>query len=79
VQAWGENQKAAGKVRMLADPDAAFNKALGLSFDLTGALGNVRSKRYSMIIEDGEVKQLNIEPEAAPTGLTCSLASAIKV
>jgi len=78
--AWGENQKAAGKVRMLADPTAAFTTALGLDFAGAAAvLGGVRSKRYSIIVDDGKVTQVNVEPESAPTGLTCSLASAIKL
>jgi len=79
MQAWGEAHQAAGKVRMLADTTAAFTKALGLDIDKTEALGSVRSKRYSVIIEDGVVTQLNVEPESAPTGLTCSLASALKL
>ena len=64
---------------MFADPSSAFNRALGLDLDLTAVLGSVRSKRYSMLVEDGVVKQINVEPESAPTGLTCSLASAIKL
>lgn len=77
--AWGEANQAAGKVRMLADPQATFTKAIGLDIDLSGALGSVRSKRYSAIINDGVVEQINVEPESAPTGLTCSLSSALKL
>jgi peroxiredoxin 5 len=65
-----------GKIRMLADPAAAFAKQLELSVDLP-PLGGVRSKRYSMVIEDGVIKQLNVEPDG--TGLTCSLADKIKL
>lgn len=71
---WGVAHKAAGKVRMLADTTGAFTKAMGLEIDLTAALGNVRSKRYSALVVDGVIKALNVEPESAPTGLTCSLA-----
>lgn len=59
--AWGRDQKAAGKVRMLADGSATFTKALGLDQDLTGKGMGVRSQRYSMLVEDGVVKSLNIE------------------
>lgn len=68
-QAWGKEQGAEGKVRMLADTTAAFNKAIGLALDLTSALGSVRSKRYSLLVDDGVVTQVNVEPESAPTGL----------
>jgi peroxiredoxin 5 len=61
---------------MLADPAAAFTKQIDLSVDLP-PLGGVRSKRYSMIVENGVVKQLNVEPDG--TGLTCSLADKIKL
>jgi glutaredoxin/glutathione-dependent peroxiredoxin len=59
--AWGRDQKATGTVRMLADGSAAFTKVLGLEFDLTAKGMGIRSQRYSMLVEDGVVKQLNIE------------------
>jgi peroxiredoxin len=59
--AWGRDQKATGIVRMMADGSAAFTKALGLEFDLVAKGFGVRSKRYSMLVQDGVVKQLNIE------------------
>jgi len=59
--AWGKDQKCAGKVRMLADGNAAYTKALGLDQDLTARGMGVRSLRYSMFVEDGIVKALNIE------------------
>ncbi len=59
--AWGRDQKATGIVRMMADGSAAFTKALGLEFDLTAKGMGIRSQRYSMLVEDGVVKQLNIE------------------
>ena len=74
MSAWGEAQGADGKVMMLADPDASFTKALGLHVD-AGALGGVRSKRYSMLIKDGVVSELNLEPDGF--GLSCSLSSQI--
>jgi len=61
--AWGKEQKAEGKIRMLADGSGDFARALGLELDLTkGGLG-IRSKRYSMLVEDGVVKSLNVETQ----------------
>jgi peroxiredoxin len=59
--AWGRDQKATGIVRMMADGSAEFTKALGLVFDLTSKGMGIRSQRYSMLVEDGVVKQLNVE------------------
>jgi peroxiredoxin len=59
--AWGRDQKATGIVRMMADGSGTFTKALGLEFDLTAKGMGIRSQRYSMLVEDGVVKQLNIE------------------
>src|SRR5262245_30830461 len=59
--AWGKDQKASGKVRMMADGSAIFTKALGLEMDLTARGMGVRSQRYSMLVEDGVVKTLNVE------------------
>jgi peroxiredoxin len=59
--AWGREQKANGTVRMLGDGSAELTKKMGLELDLTAAGMGVRSKRYSMLVENGVVKQLNIE------------------
>ncbi len=59
--AWGREQKTADQVRMLADGDAAFAKATGLTLDLNGKGLGLRSNRYSMLVEDGRVVQLNVE------------------
>jgi len=59
--AWGREQKVAGKVRMLADGSAQWTQALGLSLDLVARGMGVRSQRYSALIEDGVVTQLNVE------------------
>ena len=59
--AWGRDQKAGGKVRMMADGSAVFTKALGLDMDLTARGMGVRSQRYSMLVDDGVVKALNVE------------------
>lgn len=59
MRAWSEATGGKGKIKFLADGAAKFTKELGLEFDM-GHMG-IRSKRYSMIVEDGVVKALNIE------------------
>ena len=59
--AWGREQNATGKVRMIADGDAAFAKATGLTLDLNGKGLGLRSNRYSMLVKDGKVVALNVE------------------
>lgn len=73
--AWGESSHATNKVVMLADPRAEFTKAINMELDLTAVLGNVRSKRYSMYVDNKVVKNLNVEPDG--TGLTCSKADSV--
>uniref|UniRef100_A0A1A8E983 Peroxiredoxin-5 n=1 Tax=Nothobranchius kadleci TaxID=1051664 RepID=A0A1A8E983_NOTKA len=78
MAAWGKEHGTDGKVRMLADPTGAFTKAVDLVLDsdqIVQVLGNKRSKRYAMLVEDGVVKKINVEPDG--TGLTCSLSSNI--
>ncbi|CAB4010034.1 peroxiredoxin-5, mitochondrial-like [Paramuricea clavata] len=75
MAAWGEQHKTEGKIRMLADTTAEFTKAVEMDFDATPILGNHRSKRYSMVVEDGVVTALNLEPDGK--GLTCSLSDKI--
>ncbi len=59
--AWGREQKAGGKVRMMADGSATFTKALGLELDLVARGMGVRAQRFSMLVDDGVVKALNVE------------------
>ena|ERR1700685_3416073 len=59
--AWGKDQHAGGKVRMMADGSAMLTKALGLELDLTARGMGVRSNRYSMLVDNGVVKSLNVE------------------
>ena len=59
--AWGKEQKSEGKVRMMADGSATFTKALGLEFDLVARGMGVRSQRYSMLVDNGVVKSINVE------------------
>lgn len=60
--AWGEATGAAGAgITMLADPESAFTKALGMDFDAPPAGLMARSARYAMVVEDGVVKTLHRE------------------
>ena len=59
--AWGREQGTDGKIRMLADGSADYTKALGLELDLSARGLGLRCQRFSMLVDDGVVKALNIE------------------
>jgi peroxiredoxin len=61
MRAWGEDQAVGDDIVMLADGGADFSRAIGLEFDASKFGMGLRSQRYSMIVEDGVVTQLNIE------------------
>ena len=61
MDAWKKASGAEGKIEALADGNGDFAKALGLSLDASGNGLGIRSKRYSMLVEDGVVKKINIE------------------
>lgn len=63
--AWGEQQKVGDKVAMLADGNGDFTRALGLELDATKFGMGKRSQRFSMIVENGVVKTLNVEEPGA--------------
>jgi 2-Cys peroxiredoxin 5 len=74
MKAWGEHHNVPqGGIHMLADPLAEFTKALGLEFTHPALV--VRSKRWAMVVKDGKVAALNVEPDN--TGLSCSLVNEI--
>jgi peroxiredoxin len=60
--AWGKEHNAGGKVTMVGDGSCEFTEALGLTVDRREAGMGIRSQRYSMVVEDGVVKELNVEP-----------------
>jgi glutaredoxin/glutathione-dependent peroxiredoxin len=64
MAAWSKQTGSDGKIIMLGDGNAEFAKACGLEKDLAVANMGLRSSRYSMIVDDGVVKQLNIEDKA---------------
>ena len=59
--AWARDQKAGGKIRFLGDGSGAYTKALGLELDLNARGMGTRMQRFSMLVDDGVVKTLNIE------------------
>jgi len=63
MNAWGKAQNVGDKVMMLADGSGDFVKALGLELDMSSRGLGMRSQRYSMLIDDGTVKALNVEAQ----------------
>ncbi len=61
MAAWGREEKGIGKIRFLGDGSADFAKKLGLELDLTAAGMGMRMQRFSLLVDDGVVKQLNVE------------------
>jgi glutaredoxin/glutathione-dependent peroxiredoxin len=59
--AWGREQKAAGKIRMMADGSAEFATKLGLVLDLTARGMGIRMNRFSLLVDNGIVKSVNLE------------------
>lgn len=72
MEAWGESAGAGGKVRMLGDMHLELTKAFGMELDAEPFLGNKRSKRYSVIVNNNTIEAFFEEPDG--TGLSCSLA-----
>jgi len=63
--AWGKDQKSDGKVHMLADGNGDFTKAMGLEMDGSRFGMGSRSQRYAMIVDNGVIKELNVEEPGA--------------
>ena len=61
MKAWGEDQAVGEDIAMLGDGSGAFTKAVGLEMDASKFGMGTRSQRYSMIVDDGVVKELNVE------------------
>ena len=59
--AWSKDQKAGGKIRFMADGSADCAKKLGLTLDLNARGMGIRANRYSMLVDNGVVKSLNVE------------------
>jgi glutaredoxin/glutathione-dependent peroxiredoxin len=61
MDAWSKHSGTQGKIKFLADGSGNFAKAIGLTLDLTDRGLGIRSQRYSMLVDDGIVKKLNVE------------------
>jgi glutaredoxin/glutathione-dependent peroxiredoxin len=61
MKAWGKAQNTDGKVEMIADGNADYTKALGLDMDATGFGMGIRGQRFSLLVDNGVVKQVNVE------------------
>ena len=59
--AWGKQQGAGDKVRMLADGNGEFTKAVGLELDASGFGMGKRSQRFAIVVDDGVAKQVHVE------------------
>ena len=72
MKAWGENQNAGNKIFMAGDPYLKFTKAIGAEVDKSEKGLGIRSNRYTMLVENGDVKKIEEEKETA----TCELSAA---
>ena len=61
MDAWGKDRGAGDKVRLLADGNGDFAKALGLDFDGSGIGFGIRCQRFAMVVDDGIVSMLAVE------------------
>ena len=67
MDAWGKDQNVGGKVMMIADGNIKFSRAIGLEIDLGDRGYGIRSRRYSMLVDDGVVVALHVEEPGAFT------------
>ena len=63
MNAWGEAHGVQGKITMLSDGNADLTRAMGMDIDRHASGMGVRSRRYAMILDDGIVRKLNVEPD----------------
>lgn len=77
MKAWASalDPSSASGIRFLADPTAEFTRALDLAFDGGAVFGGARSKRYALVIVDGKVRQVHVEPDN--TGVDVSTAEKV--
>lgn len=76
MKVWEEALGGAGKIDFLADGSATYTKALGTDVDRSEAGMGIRTRRFSMIVEDGVVKEINLEPDGA-SGVSVTGAEAM--
>ncbi|MBK9585904.1 MAG: peroxiredoxin [Alphaproteobacteria bacterium] len=76
---WGETAGAKDKVTMIPDGNGEFTKAIGLDFDGSGYGLATRSKRYSMIVENGKITKLNVEAKPGDVELSGAQACVVSL
>ena len=79
MSAWGEQHGVEGKVLMLCDPEAEFTRSIGMELDLKGIGLGPRSQRYSMVVEDGVVREINVETSIFDHGASSASSLLAKV
>ena len=72
--AWAKDQGVEGRLLMLADGSGMFTKAMGLELDLMARGLGIRSQRYAMVVENGLITHLQVEP---PGGFDVSKAESV--
>ena len=63
MKAWGDQNNVGNKIKMLGDPYCEFTKLMGLETDKSAKGLGIRSSRYTMLVEEGKIKKLNVEKE----------------
>lgn len=76
---WGEVAGTQGKVTMLPDGNGEFTRALGLGMDGSGVGLGFRAKRFAMIVEDGFVKDLQVEEKASEVSVSGAESCAVRL
>lgn len=79
MKAWAEQHGAQGKVTMLPDHNGELTKALGLEMDGRGAGLGTRCKRFSMVVEDGVIKSVDVEEKAGEVSVSGADACMVKL
>ncbi|KAK1720432.1 redoxin [Colletotrichum acutatum] len=72
MKAWGDQLDPAAQtgIRFLGDPSGEFTRAFDVDFDSKAIFGNDRSKRYTLVIENGKVKEAHVEPDNIGTAVS---------
>lgn len=70
MEAWGKDQKVEDKIVMLADGSGIYTEALGLTLDLSARGMGKRATRFAMVVKDGVVKSVNVEPNPGELAVT---------
>ena len=79
MSAWGEQHGVDGKVLMLCDPEAVFTRSIGMELDLKDFGLGERSQRYSMVVENGVVREINVEKSIFDHGASAASSLLAKV